>query len=48
MEMALKKVLVSISSAQFFENQNAWNTTLVSYGPVPPHTEFEVDSPDLL
>ena len=29
MEMALRKAL-SIFSAQFFENQNAWNTTLVS------------------
>ena len=28
--MALRKALVSIFSAQFFENQNTWNTTLVS------------------
>ena len=31
MKMALRKALVSIFSAQFFENQNTWNTPLVSY-----------------
>ena len=30
MKMALRKALVSIFSAQFFENKNTWNTTLVS------------------
>ena len=29
MALVLRKALVSIFSAQFFENQNAWNTTLV-------------------
>ena len=31
MALALRKALVSIFSAQFFENQNTWNTPLVSY-----------------
>ena len=30
-EMALRKALVSIFYAQFFENHNTWNTPLVSY-----------------
>ena len=31
MKIALRKVLISIFSLRFFENQNTWNTTLVSY-----------------